>query len=789
MKRNVLSLLHFLCSIITFAIIISACNHRAVDENGVNEAVMLKKNFSFVSNAENNLYYTSRALAFDFEFDCDYPSMSQMTICGDQLAVLVSGLDEANRLYVWVYFFNDKGEETGHFNLDGVLKPEMFSVSRFIGCANGDLAVCSENNDFSEVYFLDQQGGQTQNPLVIDYEDEKISFITGMQALSNGDFVVLGSGLEGSKLIVFNSESEMRFNLFLKERVEKILESGTQRYISYSTQNEKGEIVEWLEEIDWETGVLKQKINISDLEQSGDKFSINGNIYSTNQTDIKKIDLENKEIKTILSWGDTDVDRSVYTNISPICVLSEETLFILGMNNNEFMNNSVLMINQQTGDPFEGVTILTLGGFDIANWDHLQQAVSQFNQSNESFRIQILDYYAGTDTGQERDKVQIEQQKARQQMLLDVLSGNGPDLFYVWGGSTSLAQFERNHLLVDLNPLITADSSFDMDNLIPNVVSACERDGKLFKLASHFFIEGMYGKPEVIQDRQQWTIDEFNQAALTLPDGVRMLTNRTPEELLEANLGGSLQYFIDEITNEARFNSTEFYQVLEWAKTYGQEIQMTPDGRVYEDESDLWDRDLIKLASNIRIDSFWYGYPLEIIEGRADIIGYPSPGQYKAYIVPEELIAISSWSKNPEGCWEFIKYLLSYDYQFDYSSHNYFWGRAGLGYPINQQALDEWCYLELNPDLQPEDPNALMENEPIDGTEVPQEDPAQIKEETQKRLDVCLNLIYSADALYYPDPEIMNIIMEEAAYYFAGEKPVEDVAVIIQDRVQTLLNE
>ena len=38
-------------------------------------------------------------------------------------------------------------------------------------------------------------------------------------------------------------------------------------------------------------------------------------------------------------------------------------------------------------------------------------------------------------------------------------------------------------------------------------------------------------------------------------------------------------------------------------------------------------------------------------------------------------------------------------------------------------------------------------------------------------------------------PEILNIILEEAAGYFEGHKSPEDVASIVQNRVQLYLNE
>ncbi|NLW89849.1 MAG: extracellular solute-binding protein [Clostridiaceae bacterium] len=789
MKRKILDIYRFFSIIIVFVTLLSSCRYLGVNESGAAKVKLSKNDFSLISNPENNLFYTSRELKFNYEFECEYPIMRLITVCGKHLAVLVSGMDDEYNLYQWVYYFNEDGQEAGHYNLENAINQRGIIVSRITGFINGEFAVCSENEASAVVYFLDQQGNQTRNPLMVIYEKENISYMTGLIGLSNGDLALTGSCPEGSKLIVYDSEMKQRFNLTHEENVEGVLESGTKRYITYRGKSEKEEEIRWLEEIDWETGESVRTIDLTGLYSSGNLFGNNGSIFVSSQSEISMIDIEKKEIKTLLNWGQTDVDRSVYSNISPIIVLSEGTIFLLGMNHGEFMDNSVLMLKQQSGNPFEGVTTLTLGGFDISVCDYLQKTVAQFNQSSDSVRIQIMDYYEGINYGLEWDEVLIDQQKAQQQMYLDVLSGKGPDILYSTGGINSFAQYERNNLLIDLYPIIQTDSSFDMGNLIPNVVSACERDGRLCKLVPHFSLTGIYGHPNIIQDRQRWTIDEFNQTVSESTSGARVFANWTPEELLQGNLGGCLNNFVDYSCNNADFDSPEFYQVLEWAKNYGQPIQISPDGRVYEDEWGLFNQNQLMFVAQIEGNRTNDLYPVFILDYGASYIGYPSPGCYNPYIVPEEFVAISAWSKNPESSWEFIKYLLSFDYQFDYSATGYLMKNVGLGYPISKQALDEWCSFELNPELQPEDPDAPMGDESIEETEEPLIDADQTKAETQIRLNICLDLIFSADSLYYPDTEIMSIIMEEAAYYFADEKSVEDVAEIIQDRVQTLLNE
>ena len=51
------------------------------------------------------------------------------------------------------------------------------------------------------------------------------------------------------------------------------------------------------------------------------------------------------------------------------------------------------------------------------------------------------------------------------------------------------------------------------------------------------------------------------------------------------------------------------------------------------------------------------------------------------------------------------------------------------------------------------------------------------------------SIIRSASAVGLMDSDIVIIVMEEISAYFAGQKPIEDVAVIIEDRAQTVIDE
>ena len=64
-----------------------------------------------------------------------------------------------------------------------------------------------------------------------------------------------------------------------------------------------------------------------------------------------------------------------------------------------------------------------------------------------------------------------------------------------------------------------------------------------------------------------------------------------------------------------------------------------------------------------------------------------------------------------------------------------------------------------------------------------------IEQFTKEQVDQIIEFVYSVDKGYYYNTDVQNIIMEESEAYFSGQKSAEDVAKIIQSRVQIYVDE
>ena len=59
----------------------------------------------------------------------------------------------------------------------------------------------------------------------------------------------------------------------------------------------------------------------------------------------------------------------------------------------------------------------------------------------------------------------------------------------------------------------------------------------------------------------------------------------------------------------------------------------------------------------------------------------------------------------------------------------------------------------------------------------------------QQQLDEVVNFITSVSNRYFMDTNVSNIITEEMGAYFSGQKTAQDVADVIQRRVQVYVEE
>ncbi len=532
--------------------------------------------------------------------------------------------------------------------------------------------------------------------------------------------------------------------------------------------------------IDPQTGDLGEPIDMAAI--SGQLISGADGMYITKAGGIVSYDMKTKEEVEVLSWSGTDLDMSKYyynswlpmTKDKFVCVSQNYNYNDMGGEEQVPEPVKLVILTREKTNPNAGKTILLMGGFGLSYQTELQAQIYKYNKESTKYRINTKDYSELIDYSEITDEYDYMKvyAKAAEQLYMDMINGDGPDILMSGDGITSLERFETKGLLADLYKLAEKDETFNKEDYIQSVMALFERDGKLYQFPTGFSMQGLVGPTRFIGERTGWTVDEFGEMVNSLPEGVYTLVNVQQIDLLTQSLMLSMSSFVNYSKNEVNFDTPDFYKLLEFAKTYGSDVEENPemirvDGGYMEDGGYIDEWELMsqgKLAlrmaylyspNDIAYTRFEFGEPITYV-------GYPSSSKAGMSCSTSQTYAISAESPNQEAAWDFISYFISKDSQMARAEYS--------DAPIRKDALDAL----IEKLLKPRDQN---------------QDYWYGEQMTQEDADQYLAMVDSISTLSGADAEIMAIVQEETPAYFKGMKSAEDVAKIIQDRVRTLVNE
>ena len=149
------------------------------------------------------------------------------------------------------------------------------------------------------------------------------------------------------------------------------------------------------------------------------------------------------------------------------------------------------------------------------------------------------------------------------------------------------------------------------------------------------------------------------------------------------------------------------------------------------------------------------------------IYGLPSFDGRGPSTCSHEFVCVSASTSFPEACAEYVKILLSYDVQITMYNN-----------PINRQALTAVAEEQL------EAYNKKLLVYGVDGRPATEADLIP-HEAIDKYIDI-LSSSYGNGSL---NAAIENILYEESSAYFNGQRALDDVIPVMQDRIQTVLDE
>jgi ABC-type glycerol-3-phosphate transport system substrate-binding protein len=486
--------------------------------------------------------------------------------------------------------------------------------------------------------------------------------------------------------------------------------------------------------IDWANHALGQSL----LTTEGDETVLMGSggydLFLSSDTKLRGVVLETGTITEILSWADCDLVSSV----GGVACLDQDTLLVSVLGG----SGEVLTLSRVPADqiPEKSVVRLAVGlSENGASWGQtwsdvldttVVAAITRFNRASSAYRVEVETY------------------ASMEELNLKLLSGDAPDIID-WNTAAgledtpSMALYAQRGYLADLEPFIDQDPELSQSDFIPNILAlAKQRTGGLYALPLDFHFTTLTGPTEYVEEYSTWTISDLLDLAANLPEDT-ILLETTQSEMLDTLLRTDIGDFVDISTGTCDFQNQEFYDLLTLCRDYFPAEYSETGGKTA----------LFQSVSALGRMGNFAADVLQNLEAQGQtLVGYPGAGGSGVSIVFGDEYAICALGQEQAGAWEFLRTLYLYDFQRN---------NTGIFSPVRQDALDdrEDQFLEVNGSC------------------------------TQAESQAARQLIYDVANVRINDSPVVPMVEEEAAAFFSGDKTAQEVAQILQNRVEIYLGE
>ena len=496
----------------------------------------------------------------------------------------------------------------------------------------------------------------------------------------------------------------------------------------------------------------------------------NGDLLYTTSNGIYTYTLGEAEPKLLMDYINSDV---FVNNFRSVVELSDTSF--MGVYAEDWNGNvKAAIFNYVNPEDIVDKAVVVIAGNGI-DYD-VKKRVIEFNQTSDEYRIVTRDYsvyntYDDYNAGITK-------------LNNDIISGNMPDiLINNEYNPLPISTYISKGWIADLNKLIEQDEELSQVEFMQNVFDAYSVDGKLYYVVPNFEVYTMAAKASLVGDRTTWTMDDMKQVLAGMGEEAKAFGDTYGCGTRDGFMNVVMRYcgnqFVDVSTGKCNFNTQDFISMMEFAMTLPEEI-------IYDD--DYWNsydwtaeqsqyRENRTLMMTVNLYS-WSDIAMTINGYFGDdvkFVGFPTESGKGAYIQSGTTYALSAKSANLDGAWQFVRYYLTDEYQNEVF---YFPVNKALFLEKSKAALERPYWVDENGEKQYYD-NTMN----INGEEI------VVSPLNQEQLDKVVEYIESVNNRYYYNESVANIVNEEMGAFYSGQKSAQDVANIIQSRVQIYVDE
>ena len=349
---------------------------------------------------------------------------------------------------------------------------------------------------------------------------------------------------------------------------------------------------------------------------------------------------------------------------------------------------------------------------------------------------------------------------------LQLLRGEGPDVIETQG--LNVDSLAAQGAFEDLTPYYQASDAVDSDEILEPIREAGKVMGQDMVVIPAFYMDSMLSREQI--GAADWTPLRFLETAQG--DGDNIYPSASQMNALWYCMGVNIDgYFVDYGNRECYFDRKEFGEILERCSSWERElppvmvldsIEML-EAQLYAQmhEEPQW------LLKSIQVSNMQN--VMQYNDEGAFWLGYPGWNGAETKIGVRDAFVMNSASKNKEGAWDFLEFLLSQELQ----------DSIDWDFPARRDSFETYLRTSF---VQLEDRDTVFGD--VWG---------EIRNPTQEEYDLVWGMleraVYRPSGFFYNNNPIQVILEEESSMYFAGDATLEETVEKIQSRVELYLNE
>ncbi len=772
-----------------------------------------KNSGSAVEIAEDDLWYNTKKLVLDAGYDQAEFAMVQSgtpIIAGDKIVVnylcernynikdaMKPDFDYNSLILNEIAVFDKEGKLENKTDISELLNKDKSKVAQVNSVArSGDTIVVyytisdameQKSKTYSAAFDLEK--GELGKPTELDVDSG--AYIQTVKSV--GKYTVLVS--------VNYTESSSELKLYIQDNGELVStanvsgdlkEDGIYSCDRFSLDGDNtllfscnGEGYPFRCKVDISSGKATKLEEDTSSNRVGSSFtSADGEAYYFDNEGMKKVN-DGGDDELLCGIGDCNVNVNHVAN-SEIIDIQDGAFYLnyidyglSGLNS----QNTLYILEKADKNPNAGKKVIraqSLGSY-IANDE--AEGIRTFNETNSEYfvKLEMADdseleaVYSGSG-----DKDSYTQENERNkavanmtnELAVDLMGGTGPDIIL---NASGVNELQNEEYLEDLNKYITGEKGVNKDDFYVNVIDASQVDGKLYNLPLSYALEGIATSTENVKgDKEGFTFEEYKKFLDEVCNGQDPISEyRDRVEYFSDLAAPMIDLWIKD--GKANFDDDAFRALAEFVKDNVSETMTSNDEDYYVNTDEMGN-----IVTNYEVPEATrlYLYNIEMYftsigdKKELGLYGLPSVDGRGPSIDAVSSVAISSKSEVKDGCWDFIKTLMSEDIQKQ-GECNVINKNAELD--VLDKAYDDYAslyetYLEMGiPEAQI---TSLGVSKPNEGAK-----------------ETYLKILEKASVSSTTDPAVMNVIHEELQGYFAGQTDIDTVIKNINDRAQTIIDE